>query len=152
MKYKSIFSIILVIALLTISIFAAGCAENGSTVDETPTATPTQAPTEQPTVEPTVEPTEEPTIAGEPEQISIRIKSYDLLGGDRQINTGDTVKFLNDETSSHLTRCVVGEDIWDKEQCLSFRKSVIHTFNDTGVYAFYIQGREELTKIQITVV
>ena len=143
MKSKSIFSIIFVIALLTISIFAAGCADNGSTVDETPTATPTQAPTEQPTVEPTVEPTEEPT-ATDAEGIEVpniaRLSAYQILpAGGMEINVGETLTFRNFDTLKRTYVLISEDNLWEEDPTLIYMRTVNYTFTETGTYTFYVQ-------------
>ncbi|HUV83412.1 MAG TPA: hypothetical protein VMW53_10110 [archaeon] len=143
MKSKSIFSIIFVIALLTISIFAAGCADNGSTVDETPTATPTQAPTEQPTVEPTVEPTEEPTATATEgiEVLNIaRLSAYQILpAGGMEINVGETLTFRNFDTLKRKFVLISEDNLWEEDPTLNYMRTVNYTFTETGTYTFYVQ-------------
>jgi plastocyanin len=145
MKSKSIFSIILIITLLTISLFAAGCTDNGSDgsiVDVTPTATPTQTPTEQPTVESTEEPTAEATDGIEVPNMA-RIDAYLILpAGGMKINVGEIVTFRNFD-SSKLTRVLVSEDgIWEEDQSLKYMRTVSYTFNEPGTYTFHLKGRE----------
>ena len=145
MKSKSIFSIILVIALLTISIFAAGCAENGSTVDETPTATPTQAPTEQPTVEPTEEPTATATATDtDTEGIEVpniaRISAYQILpAGGMEINVGETLTFRNFDTLKRKFVLISEDNLWEEDPTLNYMRTVNYTFTETGTYTFYVQ-------------
>jgi plastocyanin len=147
MKSKSIFSIIFVIALLTISIFAAGCADNGSTVDETPTATPTQAPTEQPTLEPTVEPTVEPTeepTATAAEGIEVpniaRLSAYQILpAGGMEINVGETLTFRNFDTLKRTYVLISEDNLWEEDPTLIYMRTVNYTFTETGTYTFYVQ-------------
>jgi len=147
MKSKSIFSIILVIALLTISIFAAGCAENGSTVDETPTATPTQAPTEQPTVEPTEEPTATATATAtdtDTEGIEVpniaRISAYQILpAGGMEINVGETLTFRNFDTLKRRFVLISEDNLWEENPSLNYMRTVNYTFTETGTYTFYVQ-------------
>ncbi|HUW67627.1 MAG TPA: hypothetical protein VMW20_06210 [Candidatus Nanoarchaeia archaeon] len=145
MKSKSIFSIILVIALLTISIFAAGCAENGSTVDETPTATPTQAPTEQPTVEPTEEPTATATATDtDTEGIEVpniaRISAYQILpAGGMEINVGETLTFRNFDTLKRRFVLISEDNLWEENPSLNYMRTVNYTFTETGTYTFYVQ-------------
>lgn len=145
MKSKSIFSIILVIALLTISIFAAGCAENSSTVDETPTATPTQAPTEQPTVEPTEEPTATATATDtDTEGIEVpniaRISAYQILpAGGMEINVGETLTFRNFDTLKRRFVLISEDNLWEENPSLNYMRTVNYTFTETGTYTFYVQ-------------
>ncbi|MCD4844647.1 MAG: hypothetical protein K8R25_09190 [Methanosarcinales archaeon] len=156
MQYKNILLIILITSLVTISIFTAGCTDkdtpNGET--STPTATPTstaiQTPTQTPTPEPT--PEESPTSTVEPEQHIIRIKNYMFIPqGGKEINQGDTIQWRNYEESSSKTRYLVSEnDLWDGNQIIKYRKSFSYTFNETGIYSFYLKGRESI-KCNVTV-
>jgi len=148
MKFDNILSIILVMALVTISLFAAGCVDNEPTDEETPTATPSPTPTEMPTIEPTVV----PTPAGEPESYTVRIDSYLILpAGGRVINVGDTLVFRNFE-STRLTRVLVSEDgLWDEDQSLRFMKMINYTFTEPGTYTFHLKGKE-FKKWNVTVV
>ena len=155
MKSKSIFSIILVIALLTISIFAAGCADNGSAVDETPTATPTQTPTEQPTIEPTIEPTEEPTAAAtEVIEVPIyaRLMAYQILPtGGMEINVGETITFRNFDTMKRQFVLVSEENLWEENPSLRYMRTVNYTFTEPGTYTFYVKPADN-RKWTVTVV
>lgn len=156
MKSKSIFSTILVIALLTISIFAAGCADNGSAVDETPTATPTAtaAPiqTEAPTLEPTEEPS--PTIATDKIDVPIqaRLINYQILpAGGVEINPGDTVNFRNFDNNKRTLVLISEENIWGTNPSLIYMRQISYTFNETGTYTFYVKPADN-RKWTVTVV
>ncbi|MBE0522983.1 MAG: hypothetical protein IBX40_01385 [Methanosarcinales archaeon] len=155
MKSKSIFSIILVIALLTISIFAAGCADNGVDVDETPTATPTQTPTEQPTIEPTIEPTEEPTAtATEVIEVPIyaRLMAYQILPtGGMEINVGETITFRNFDAMKRQFVLVSEENLWGEDPALRYMRTVNYTFTEPGTYTFYVKPADN-RKWTVTVV
>jgi plastocyanin len=139
MKSKSIFSIILVTALLTISIFAAGCADNGSDVYVTPTATPTQAPTEQPTVEPTEEPTATATEGTEVPNIA-RLQAYQILpAGGMEINVGETLTFRNFDTLKRKFVLISEDNLWEEDPSLNYMRTVNYTFTEQGTYTFYVQ-------------
>jgi len=155
MELKKAFSIVFVTTLLAISIFVAGCTdikpepyiEETATPTATATVTPTATATETP------EPTEvTPTSTAEPQEFLIRIKSYMFIPtGDKEINVGDTIKWRNFESSKQARYLVNENGIWEKEQYLTYMRSVNHTFNETGEYTFYLKGRD--TKIlTITVV
>ncbi len=155
MEPKKAFSIICVITLLAISIFAAGCAdikpepyiEDTATPTATATATPNATATETP------EPTEvTPTSTAVPQEFLIRIMSYMFIPtGDKEINVGDTIKWRNFENTKKPRYLVNENGIWEEEQYLRYMGSVSHTFNETGEYTFYLKGRD--TKIlTITVV
>ena len=150
MQYKNILLIILITSLVTISIFTAGCTDkeipDGET--STPTATPTSTAIQTPTQTPTPEPTSEvsPTSTVEPEQHTIRIQNYMFIPqGGKEINQGDTIQWRNYEESSSKTRYLVSEnDLWDGNQIIKYRKSFSYTFNETGIYTFYLKGRESI--------
>ena len=152
---NKVFSIILLTILLAISVFASGC--NDIKPDpyiedtETPTATPTEIPTATPTATPELT-NVTPTSTAVPQEYLIRITSFMFIpSADKEINTGDTVKWRNFEDSKK-TRTLVSEDgIWDTEQELRYMRSVSHTFNETGEYTFYLKGRPSINQT-ITVV
>jgi plastocyanin len=139
MKSKSIFSVIFVIALLTISIFAAGCVDNEPVVDETPTTTPTQAPTEQPTVEPTEVPTATATEGIEVPNVA-RIQAYQILpAGGMEINVGDKVTFRNFDNLKREFVIVSEDNLWEEDPSLRYMRTVNYTFTEPGTYTFYIK-------------
>jgi plastocyanin len=159
MIYKNFISIVMVTTLVIASIIAAGCTgqKPADVVVPTPTATATVTPTEIATQVTTAEPTAEPTAqitpatAGTPQEYTIRIDKYMLIPtGGKEINVGDTLKFRNFEASK-TSRVLVNEDgIWD-EQDIRYMKYVSYSFNETGVYTFYLKGRDA-NKWKVTVV
>lgn len=156
MVYKNFFSIAMVTTLVIVSIIAAGCTgqKPADEVVATPTATATVTPTQTATPEPTAEPTAQitPTAAGTPQEYIIRIEKYLIRpAGGKEINVGDTLTFRNFEMDTKKARTLVNEDgIWD-EQDIRYMKQVSYTFNQTGVYTFYLKGRDS-NKWQVTVV
>ena len=139
MKSNSIFSVICIITLLTISIFAAGCVDNEYEVDETPTATPTQAPTEQPTIEPTEEPTATATEGIEVPNIA-RLSAYQILpAGGMEINVGETLTFRNFDTLKRKFVLISEDNLWEEDPTLNYMRTVNYTFTETGTYTFYVQ-------------
>ncbi len=154
MEPKKAFSIIFVTTLLAISIFVAGCTEPEPYIEDTatPTATATATPTTTATTTP--EPTEvTPTSTAEPQEYMIRIDNYMFIPvADKEINVGDTIKWWNLENKTR-TRYLVNENgIWDEEQYLRYKQFVKYTFNESGIYSFYLQGRKDITMMNITVV
>jgi plastocyanin len=157
MIYKNFFSIVMVTTLVIVSVIAAGCTGQKPADEVTPTATatvtPTQTATQVTTPEPTAEPTAQvtSTAAGTPQEYTIRIDGYMLIPtGGKEINVGDTLKFRNFEDSKK-SRVLVNEDgIWD-EQDIRYMKYVSYSFNETGVYTFYLKGRDA-NKWKVTVV
>lgn len=157
MKSRNIL-IILISALIAISVLTSGCTDTDTGPIEEVTATPTPdetatevaTSTETATAEPTV--TETATAAPEPQTYTIRIDSYLLIPtGGKEINVGDTLNFRNFE-DSRQARVLVSEDgIWEEEQYLSYMRTVSHTFDEPGVYTFYLKGREA-NKWKVTVV
>jgi len=156
MERNNMWIFIMLTVLMIISIFAAGCVDNGSDEDETatPTTTETVTPTATETViqTQTTEPTPEvtPTVNADPELINVQLKKYMFIPqGGREINVGDTVKWRNYEKGKNYY--LINENgIWDNEQYLSYMKYVSYTFNETGVYTFYLKGRESI-KFNVTV-
>lgn len=151
MKSKSIFSIIFVLALLTISLFVAGCAEQLPIEDETPTPTPTQTPTEQPTIEPTEEPTT--TVTEEIEVPNIaRIQAYQILPtGGMEINVGETITFRNFDNLKRQFVLISEDNLWDENPSLRYMRTVNYTFTEPGTYTFYVQPADT-KKWTVTVV
>jgi len=143
---KKAFSIIFITTLLAISIFAAGCTdikpEPYIEDTATPTATATAIPTTIPTATP--EPTEvTPTSTAVPQEYLIRIMSYMFIPvGDQEINMGDTIKWRNFENTKQARYLINENGIWEEEQYLPYMRSVSYTFNETGVYSFYLKGRD----------
>jgi len=143
---KKAFSIIFITTLLAISIFAAGCTdikpEPYIEDTATPTATATSTPTTIPTATP--EPTEvTPTSTAVPQEYLIRIMSYMFIPvGDQEINMGDTIKWRNFENTKQARYLINENGIWEEEQYLPYMRSVSYTFNETGVYSFYLKGRD----------
>jgi plastocyanin len=154
MEPKKAFSIILVTTLLAISIFAAGCADIKPEPYIEDTATPTATATATPTETPVPEPTNvTPTSTAVPQEIFIRIMSYMFIpAGDKEINVGDTIKWRNFEDSKKPRTLISDDGIWEEEQYLRFRQDVSYTFNESGIYSFYLQGRKDITMMNITVV
>jgi len=65
---------------------------------------------------------------------------------------GDTIKWWNLEDKKK-TRYLVNENgIWEEEQYLRYKQFVKYTFNESGIYSFYLQGRKDITMMNITVV
>ena len=153
---KKAFSIILVTTLLAISIFVTGCTEPEPYIEDTatPTATPTPNATVTATATPVPEPTNAtPTSTAVPQEIFIRIMSYMFIpAGDEEINVGDTIKWRNFEDSKKPRTLISDDGIWEEEQYLRFRQDVSYTFNESGIYSFYLQGRKDITMMNITVV
>jgi len=158
MERNNMWVIILLSVLMIISIFAAGCVDNGSDEDETAipnatetvteTITETAVPTE--TAEPTLEVT--PTVTTEPELIHIRIMNYMFIPvGDMEINVGDTIEWRNREKNKNARYLISENGIWDEDQYLPYMRYVRYTFNETGVYTFYLKGRDSI-KSSVTVV
>ena len=149
------FSIVLITTLLAISIFVTGCAEPEPYIEDTatPTATPTATATPNTTAIATLEPTETiPTSTVEPQESLIRIDNQRFIPvGDKEINVGDTIKWMNREGNKQ-PRTLINEDgIWDEEQFLTYTRSVSYTFNESGVYTFYLKSMDTRT-LTITVV
>jgi len=156
MGINKAFTIFIVTTLLAISIFVTGCTEPEPYIEETatPTATATATPIATPTATAieTPEPTEvTPTSTAIPQEYMIRIKSYMFIPiGDKEINVGDTIKWRNfEKTSRHL---VNENGIWEEEQNIHYGRFVRYTFNESGIYSFYLQGRKDITMMNITVV
>jgi len=158
MERNNMWIFILLTVLMIISIFAAGCVDNGS--DEDGTATPTaietvtQTATETVIQTQTAQPTQEvtPTVTSEPEWINIRIMNYMFIPvGDKEINVGDTIEWRNREDNKRARYLVNENGIWDNEQYLTYMKRVNYTFNETGVYTFYLKGRDSM-KFNVTVI
>ncbi len=154
MKYTHVFLIMLVTAMLTLSVFGSGCTDTEPEIIETPTAEPTVDATEDETAVMTAEPTAtaEPTTPPDPQAILIRIQSYMFIPvGDQEINVGDKITWRNFE-GSRQSRVLVNENgIWEDEQYLSYMRQVNYTFNEPGLYTFYLKGREAKT-MNVTVV
>lgn len=153
MELKKALSIVFVITLLTISIFAAGCTDIKPEpyIEDTATATPTATVTATATEIP--EPTEvTPTSTVVPREYMIRIDNYMFIPvADKEINVGDTIQWRNFEDTRQARYLVNENGIWEEEQYLPYMRSVSYTFNETGAYTFYLKGRD--TKIlTITVV
>ena len=154
MKYTHAFLIMLVTAMLILSVFGSGCTDTEPEIIETPTVEPTADATEDETAVMTAKPTAtaEPTTPPDPQAILIRIQSYLFIPvGDHEINVGDKITWRNFE-STRQARVLVNENgIWEEEQYLSYMKQVNYTFNEPGLYTFYLKGREE-KKMNVTVV
>ena len=135
----------LVAAMLTLSVFISGCTDTEPEIEGTPTAVPTTDATEDETAVMTTEPTAtpEPTPPPNPQEFLIRIDNYMFIPvGDREINRGDTLKWRNFEDTRQARVLVNENGIWEDEQYLGYMRQVSYTFNETGVYAFYLKGRE----------
>lgn len=84
-----------------------------------------------------------PTAIGIPKEYMIMINSYILIPiGGKEINIGDTLKFRNLEASRQVRVLVNENGIWEEEQYLSYMRYVSYTFNEPGMYTFYLKGRE----------
>ena len=135
----------LVLTILTVPALATSYAETEPADVGTATSIATAQPTGEAT--PTVTPT--PT---ETQEYLIRIDNYMFIPvGDKVIKVGDTVKWRNFETSEQPRTLVNENDIWSGEQYLPYMESVSYTFNQPGMYTFYLKGREE-KKMNITVI
>ncbi|MCD4842737.1 MAG: hypothetical protein K8R08_12185, partial [Methanosarcinales archaeon] len=135
----------LVLTILTVPALAISYAETEPVDVGTATSIATAQPTEEAT--PTATPT--PT---ETQEYLIRIDNYMFIPvGDKVIKVGDTVKWRNFETSEQPRTLVNENDIWSGEQYLPYMESVSYTFNQPGMYTFYLKGREE-KKMNITVI
>lgn len=56
-------------------------------------------------------------------------------------------------TDTKQAQVLVNENgIWEDEQYLAYMRQVDYTFNEPGVYAFYLKGREDKKKQNVTVV
>jgi plastocyanin len=101
----------------------------------------TQTVMQIPTIEPTTEIKHKATYT--PQEYQIRIAQYSFLPvGSKEIKVGDTVRWRNFE-SSRISRVLVNEDgLWEVGQHLPYMRSVSYTFNETGVYTFYLDGRK----------
>ena len=144
----------LVAAMLTLSVFISGCTDTEPEIEGTPTAVPTTDATEDETAVMTAEPTAtpEPTPPPNPQEYKIRIDNYRFMPmNDLEINRGDTVNWRNHE-GSRIARILINENgIWENEQYLGYMKQVGYTFNETGVYTFYLKPRDN-NKLNVTVV
>jgi plastocyanin len=158
MERNKMWIFILLTVLMILSIFAAGCVDNGS--DENQTATPKatetviQTATETVIQTQTAEPTQEvtATVTSESKLIHIRIMNYMFIPvGDMEINVGDTIEWRNYENNKNARYLVNENGIWDEEQYLPYMRYVRYTFNETGVYTFYLKGRDSI-KLNVTVV
>lgn len=124
---------------------------------QTPTMTsvPRSAPTITVTTTPTTTATQNAAIwvkSTPPKTYMVKIDDYLLIPvGGKVINRGDTITFKNFE-QHRQARVLVSEDVlWDgKEKYLQYMRSVSYTFNETGVYTFYLKGREH-NKWDVTV-
>ncbi len=135
----------LVTAMLTLSVFGSGCTDTEPEIIETPTAEPTVDATEDETAVMTAEPTAtaEPTVPPDPQEYLIRIDNYMFIPvGDREINRGDIIKWRNFEDTRQARVLINENGIWEDEQYIGYMKQVSYTFNETGVYTFYLKGRE----------
>ena len=105
-----------------------------------------------PTSTVTVEQTATSTATIGPQEYLIRIDSYMFIPvGDMEINVGDTVIWRNFEDSKQARYLVNENGIWDGSQFLTYMQSTGYTFNEPGIYTFYLQGRES-KKMNIKVV
>lgn len=87
-----------------------------------------------------------------PQEYLIRIDSYMFIPeGDKEINIGDTVKWRNFEDSKQARYLVNENGIWDGAHFLTYMQSTGYTFNEPGIYTFYLEGRES-KKMNIKVV
>jgi len=138
----------LVLTILTVPALAISYAETETVDVGTATSIATAQPTEEAT--PTVTPT--PTETVESQEYLIRIANYMFIPvGGVTINVGDTVKWRNFETSEQPRTLVNENGIWEEEQYLAYMEFVSYTFNQPGMYTFYLKGREEI-KMNITVI
>jgi len=151
---KKAYSIVLITTLLAISIFAAGCTDIKPEPYIEDTATPTATATATINTTPVPEPTDvTPTSTAVPQESQIRIMSYMFIpSGDKEINVGDTIKWRNFEDSKKARTLISEDGIWEEEQYLRFMRDVSYTFNESGIYSFYLQGRKNITMMNITVV
>jgi plastocyanin len=151
MEQKKAFSIICMTTLLAISIFASGCNDIKPEPYIEDTATPTATATATPITTATATPVPEPTnvtatSSALPQEYMIRIDNYMFIpSADKEINIGDTIQWRNFEDTRQARYLVNENGIWEEEQYLPYMRSVSHTFNETGVYTFYLKGRD--TKI-----
>lgn len=135
-----------VLTIITVPALATSYAETELADVGTATSTSTVQPTEEAT------PTITPDATVEPKEYLIRIANYMFIPiGDVTINVGDTITWRNFETSEQPRILVNENGIWAEEQYLPYMRSVSYTFNETGVYTFYLKGREE-NKMNITVI
>jgi len=105
-----------------------------------------------PTSTATVEQTATSTATIGPQEYLIRIDNYMFIPeGDKEINIGDTVKWRNFEDSKQARYLVNENGIWDGSQFLTYMQYTGYTFNEPGIYTFYLQGRES-KKMNIKVV
>ena len=138
----------LVLTILTVPALATSYAETEPADVGTATSTSTVQPTEEAT--PTVTPT--PTETVQPQEYLIRIDNYMFIPvGDKIITVSDTVTWRNFETSEQPRVLVNENGIWAEEQYLTYMSSVSYTFNQPGMYTFYLKGRED-NKMNITVI
>ncbi|MBC2697900.1 MAG: hypothetical protein HF975_02665 [ANME-2 cluster archaeon] len=140
----------LVLTTLTVAVTATSYAETEPEDVGTATSTSTVQPTEEAT--PTITPTATPDATVEPKEYLIRIANYMFIPvGDKVIKVGDTIQWRNFEDTKQSRYLVNENGIWEEEQYLPYMRSVSYTFNETGVYTFYLKGRVE-KKLNITVI
>lgn len=154
MENRYAFLILLVTVMLASSLFVSGCTDTGTEIDGTATATPTERATEEETPEMTPEATAtpEPTTPPNPQEYLIRIDNYMFLPvGDKEINVGDKITWRNFEDIRQARVLVNENGIWEEDQYLGYMRQVNYTFNEPGVYTFYLMGRED-KKLNVTVV
>jgi len=136
----------LVLIILTVPALAISYAETEPMDVGTATYTSTVQPTEEAT------PTATPTSTAVPQEYMIRIMSYMFIPvGDKLINVGDTIQWRNFEDTKQSRYLVNENGIWEDEQYLAYMEFVSYTFNQPGMYTFYLKGREEI-KMNITVI
>lgn len=110
----------------------------------TPTLTPTPRPSLIPTLTSTPTSTPTPTPIAEPQEYLVRIKNYQFIPTNgMEINRSDTIQFRNFEDAKQSRILVSVDGIWEDEQYISYMKYVTYTFNESGVYTFYLKGMED---------
>lgn len=163
---------LILVVIVIISLFFLGCVKPPA---PTPTATPTA--TVQPTVFPTLSPTPALTATPAPslEPVMYRIwvdsdfgfyrirairgnSSYELPAGfnilNFSIHTGDSVRWINDDSYDFPLTVVSNEGLWSGRTGLMRYQTerFDYTFNRTGTYTFSIREFQDLENQKITVI
>jgi len=154
------------IFILTLSLFFLGCVEEKPVVTPVPTATPTAMETAVPTVIPTTPaPTPVPTPIREQKlytsdvddlygfrKVTVRNGSAPYTNYTLTINTGDTVKWVNNAANYSIT-VVSREGLWNNSTSTMryMLRYFNYTFDKPGEYEVYIDKFPKLRHQKIVV-
>ena len=133
-------TIIVLLVLISTSVFFAGCVGDDEPIIEETTPVINETPEE---VEET--PVEEPEVIEEtpvvdPKTHSIRLEYYQARPSTLEINRGDTVVWRNSQDPKRLFTLISEDGLWE-DAGLTYGRTLVYTFNKSGTYNFSVPGQ-----------